>query len=108
MIVVVCIMTDTPLPPNRNNVTKLRIRQPVLCSDERLAYYRRKLGFFSSWHVMRDKYTGECYFINPTYGTRTNNIEECVSSPGLCPIMGGKRTLKKKKRKPKRRTQKRL
>jgi hypothetical protein len=61
-----------------------------------MAYYRRKLGLFSSWYVKRDKYTGECYFYNPTCGTRTDKIEECVSSPGLCPIMGGKRTLKKR------------
>jgi hypothetical protein len=95
--------------PNRNNVTKLRIKQPILCSDERMAYYRRKLGLLSPWYVKKDKYTGECYFYNPTCGTRTNNIEECVSSPALCPIMGGKRTLKKRKaNKRKRRTQKRL
>ena len=64
-----------------------------------MAYYRRKLGLFSEWHVKKDKVTGECYFYNPTYGERTNNIEECISSPGLCAIMGGKRTLKKNKNK---------
>ena len=85
---------------SRNNVTKLRIKIPESeCTDTHMEYLKRKAP--RPWVVLKHSETGRCFLYNPRTRKATYNIDECEPNLniGLCSIMGGKKNIRKTRKK---------